>query len=47
MKVKYYLRGLGVSIVVTAILLGRGDSGKTESLSNVIVTGKQIGRAHV
>lgn len=45
MKVKYYLRGLGVGIVVTAILLGRGDSGKTENLSNdeVIRRAKELG----
>lgn len=34
MNLKYYLRGLGVGIVVTALIMGISLGGKKESLSN-------------
>ena len=34
MNLKYYLRGLGVGIVVTALIMGMSLGGKKESLSN-------------
>lgn len=34
MNLKYYLRGLGIGIVVTAIIMGIASGGKKEELSN-------------
>lgn len=34
MNLKYYLRGLGVGIVVTSLILGIGPGGRKETLSN-------------
>lgn len=34
MKLKYYLRGLGIGIIVTAVIMGISSGGKTEKLTD-------------
>ena len=34
MNLKYYLRGLGIGIVITALIMGIAAGGKKETLSN-------------
>lgn len=45
MNLKYYLRGLGLGIVVTAIIMGVATGGKKEALTNeeIIARAKELG----
>jgi len=45
MKLKYYLRGLGVGIIVAALVMGVSANGKTESLTDeqIIARAKELG----
>ena len=45
MNLKYYLRGLGLGIIVTAIILAVGIQGKKESISDeeVVARAKELG----
>ena len=45
MRLKYYLRGLGIGIVVTAMIMGVSANGKTESLTDaqIIARAKELG----
>lgn len=45
MNLKYYLRGLGLGIIVTAIIMGVTAGGKKEALTNdeIIVRAKELG----
>ena len=40
MNLKYYLRGLGLGIVITAVLLGITAGGRKETLSDEAITTK-------
>lgn len=45
MNLKYYLRGLGLGIIITAIIMGVAAGGKKETLTNdeIIARAKELG----
>lgn len=45
MRLKYYMRGLGIGIVVTAVIMGVSSNGKKESLTDaqIIARAKELG----